>query len=416
MTNTPLNNGKDLPNKIAFRAAWVYPVAQPEFKDGIVAVENGEIQFVGRLDEFDLTQFHVEDLGDGAIIPGLVNAHTHLEFSDLATPLGHAGIKFTDWIRAIVKSRIESNEAPSEKKRLAIQSGIKESLEAGVVGIGEIATMPFAWEDYKGLGLDGCLVFLEQLGSDESFLGDKRNELNQFLDSQTESNFVFGASPHAPYSCHEKLVDQICELAIQKSRIVAMHLAETLPERELLATQTGDFVELLKDFGVWNPENFPTDSRHIYSTLEQLSKTKSLIIHGNYLNDIELDFIANHPEMTIVFCPRTHQYFGHSQYPLNKMRQRSIPVAVGTDSRASNPDLDLFKELKLIASSFPELTTNEILKMGTLNGAEALVMKELGSLSIGKRGVFNFVKQPSDRTSSPDEWLFEPESICRRVV
>jgi len=371
------------------------------------------ISFVGAANEYRPTS-EVTDLGDGAIIPGLVNAHTHLEFSHMTQPLGQLGIKFTDWIRLIVKSRVNS----ADTSHISIQSGVRESLDAGVVAIGEIATMPFDVEDYLAYGLSHCLIFLEQLGSDRSLIDSKRQELDRFLNFDLTHSFLnFGASPHAPYSCNNELVSQICEQAAKQNRIVAMHVAETMEERELLSSQSGDFVELLKDFGVWDAANFLPGLRSIQSTLEQLATTKSLVIHGNYLKADELDFIANHRDMTIVFCPRTHQFFGHLDYPLFEMRKRSIRVAVGTDSRASNPDLNLIEELKLIARSFPELDCNEILKMGTLQGAEALnIDSKLGSLTVGKVAAMSFVhNENEDMSRRPENWLFETSSKARRV-
>ena len=121
--------------------------------------------------------------------------------------------------------------------------------------------------------------------------------------------------------------------------------------------------------------------------------------------------------MSVVFCPRTHRFFGHSKYPLEKLRKRNINVAVGTDSRASNPDLDLFEELKLIADSFPGIGIGQILKMGTFNGAKALgCERKLGSISIGKEAAFSFIESAASSTdASLERWIFSPESICRPV-
>ena len=358
----------------------------------------------------------------GAIAPGWVNAHSHLEFSDLESPLGHPSIRFTDWIRLIVSHRNQSNEHRSKSK--SIEKGLSESFHSGVRLIGEIATSPFDQRDYASLGESSVIAFFfEQLGRNESAFAGQDQELQQFLDQQisiaqkseeTCSN-TFGVSPHAPYSVHPELLKQMCVRAASANRTVAMHVAETTEEIELIENQTGDFVDLLKDFGVWNPESF-----EIGYSIQQVLKTlstvpRSLVVHGNYLTDSELDFIATQSgRMSIVYCPRTHAYFGHSRYPIHKMIERGIQVCVGTDSRASNPDVDLFQELKHIVETFPELDPGQVLAMGTIHGARALGFNDhFGSIEPGKIAALNNVTHPdSAAKGSPLEWMFTAESGC----
>ncbi len=403
-----------------FRSKWVCPVDQPPIENGAVVVSENRIHEVGKFKSVSHDSDNVVDLGQGALIPGLVNAHTHLEFSDIETPLGQPGIRFTDWIRLIVSCRNKANQDDTNQsnKTQRIKRGIEESIRAGVSAIGEIATAPFRAEDYSSDSPICLVTFLEQLGRDVNSFPDKRIELDTHfsLEGKYEGH-TFCASPHAPYSVHPELLNQICEQASSQNRSVAMHIAETVAERELLEHRTGDFVELLKDFGVWNPETFATGCS-ILETLQTLSQVPNvLLIHGNYLNDIELNFIASQSEtMSVVFCPRTHRFFEHSKYPLEELRKRNINIAVGTDSRASNPDLNLFEELKLIADSFPGI--EQILRMGTFNGAKALgCERKLGSISIGKEAAFSYIE--SDDASSTDapleSWIFSPESICRPV-
>lgn len=368
------------------------------------------------------------DLGDGAIIPGLVNAHTHLEFSDLGHPLGRPGINFTDWIRLIVTQRNESNQESNSKglttkKTAAIESGIDESFASGVWAIGEIATLPCQPYAYQNRRRHMALTcFLEQLGRDESTLDQKRNELTDFFAKKSDRKLCdvqFGSSPHAPYSVSPSLLQQICQQSASAGRPIAMHLAETMIERELLEHRTGDFVSLLKDFGVWESASFE-NRMSIRKTLEVLaSAPTSLIVHGNYLNDSELDFVAANAErMSIAFCPRTHHFFGHSAYPLEKMLKRRINVCLGTDSRASNPDLDLLSEAKHIANSFSRLDSRLILEMATLNGAIALgIAQKYGTLTAGKKPALSFIAHPdANSNQSPFEWMFDIESKCSSLI
>jgi len=275
--------------------------------------------------------------------------------------------------------------------------GLEQSARHGVAAIGEIATAPVVLEDYKSaLPCPAALcVFFEQLGSDDAVVEQKIAELSQFFSHAKEVSpvlqFVAAVSPHAPYSVGDKLLDDLVATSIQKRAGVAMHVAETLAEREFVETKTGPFLEMLQSMGVWRPELSECES--------------SLIVHGNYLNGRELDFIAaNRERMSIVFCPRTHAYFDHARYPLEEMLERGINVAVGTDSRASNPDLDLGQELVEIRRRHPEVAPEAILKMGTTGGANALGLDEsFGSLSQGQMAHF-CCRQTAD-TSSPFAWL-----------
>jgi cytosine/adenosine deaminase-related metal-dependent hydrolase len=383
-----------------------------------VTIESQKIVDVDRFNVISTAGVRVIDLGNGAIIPGLVNAHTHLEFSDLESPLGQPGINFTDWIRLVVSSRSETSDR--QTKTDAIAKGLSESFRAGVWAIGEIATSPFRIDDYISKhDRQALLLLFEQLGQDVSILPQREAALTLFLDQQTDDDRerLFGASPHAPYSVHPKLLEQICRQAIAANRPLAMHVAETQAERELLEQQTGDFVSLLQDFGAWNPNSFGTGNS-IADILTVLSRApRSLIIHGNYLTDMELDLIADRSDrMSIVYCPRTHHYFGHPDYPIEAMLERGILVGIGTDSRASNPDLDLFLELKHVAREFRQLDPHAILEMGTLNGAKALgISRRQGSLTVGKQAAMSFVSDPSGFDESPFDWMFSDGSTCTPI-
>jgi cytosine/adenosine deaminase-related metal-dependent hydrolase len=399
-------------------------------ENGAVVVAGTTVLAVGDFKkikkDFLVNDFEIVDLGDGLIVPGWVNAHTHLEFSDIEKPLGFPGIKFTDWIRKIVQRRFqahshESNTDPASSKSHAIESGLQESILAGTRGIGEIATAPFDINDYTRLKapiVTRC--FLEQLGRDQSHYPHQESELTSFL-SQNQLNhqtFKRGASPHAPYSVSGFLFNQIQTISRSAATPVAMHVAETVEERDLLESASGDFVDLLKEFGIWNPADY-TGEMNILSILKWLAEAKhALVVHGNYLNEQELDLIASHPEkMSIAFCPRTHRFFKHAEYPLQKMLDRKINICLGTDSRASNPDLNLFKEAQEVASSFPNLSPDAILEMATINGSKALGLPaSIGTISADHHASLNFISHPEiPLPIRPTDWMFDEASRCTPV-
>ena len=392
----------------SYLADWILPVASPPIANGALVVDDaGRIVFLGERGQMPVgtDETHFES---SVIMPGLVNAHTHLEFSDLEAPLGQPGMEFTQWIGEVIKFRFGSERVAKSE---SIQMGLQQSAGHGVAAIGEIATAPVVLEDYQSaLPCPAALcVFFEQLGSDDAVVEQKIAELEQFFSHAKEvspvQQFVAAVSPHAPYSVVDKLLDGLVATSIQKRAVVAMHVAETLAEREFVETKTGPFLEMLQSMGVWRLEAYG-NYESVMAILAKLSECEtSLIVHGNYLNARELDFIAKNGEkMSVVFCPRTHAYFDHARYPLEEMLERGINVAVGTDSRASNPDLDLCQELVEIHRRHPEVAPETILKMGTANGASALGLCEsFGRLVQGQMAHF-CVRQAAD-TSSPFAWL-----------
>ena len=389
---------------------WVLPVAGPPIQNGAVAIEAGRILAVGSQDEIPVAHptMEVQELPATTIIPGLVNAHTHLEFSDLASPLGYHGISLPDWIRIVVQSRYETSPAD---KRNAISQGLHELVSTGTVAVGEIATPPTNLvADYAASPVHKT-IFLEQLTRNLDLLPQRASEAATHLDQTTLS---MGLSPHAPYSTHAKLVEQLVDAAIENDAPLAMHLAESRDEIELLESRGGRFVEMLKDFGVWNPDSF-SDRDSIDNLIEQLGRHKrSLLIHGNYLTDQQLKRIAE-LGLTIVFCPRTHAWFGHQPYPLSRMLELGINVAVGTDSRGSNPDLNLLEDMKHIATNHPASTPATILEIGTLNGARALgIQDQFGSLEKGKLAALSQI-QSKQQQDSPWWWLTEKSAIAKPV-
>jgi cytosine/adenosine deaminase-related metal-dependent hydrolase len=153
--------------------------------------------------------------------------------------------------------------------------------------------------------------------------------------------------------------------------------------------------------------------RSVREFIEALAAApRSLVIHGNYLTDDEIALAAQHAQrMTVVYCPRTHAYFGHPPYPLARMLAAGVAMAVGTDSRASNPDLSLLEELRQIASRHADVPPAKILELGTLAGARALGWRrELGSLGFFKRADFCVIPIGARNADDPHDLLFDCEA------
>lgn len=338
------------------------------------------------------------ELGPVAMVEGLVNVHTHLEFSGLKEPIPTTG-RFTDWIRNVVKYRRENPELTSA----AISAGIEESWQSGTTIVGEIATVGWSAADYAKADFKGT-IFQEVLGLSPERIQQQTKLAGSHLTGK--SIYSRGISPHAPYSTHLDLVRQSVEISLRTNCPLAMHLAETKPEIELLGAGTGEFREMLIDFGIWSGTQFQTPLKPM-DYLEVLAKApRSLIIHGNYLDDTELKFLASQPQMTLVYCPRTHAAFGHSKHPWRRLMELGGQVAVGTDSRASNPDLSLFAELQFLAARHPDLSQRDLLQIGSRNGRLALGFEPHSGTRIPAD--FTLIRLADSARRSPYPELFDP--------
>jgi len=336
-----------MPTEKAYRARWVVPAESDPIPDATMIVVDGIIA--------DITTNKVptaEDLGSVAIIPGLVNAHAHLEFSHLTTPIRPA-LPFTDWIRAVIQSRQQE-----VSRKSAISLGIEQLVQSGTTAVGEIATSPLSVSLLTECDLEG-VVFQEVIGISKQAAREKGDQLVELLtdNSSRTNNLKLGLSPHAPYSVHPDLLQNIVELSRSKQVPLAI--------RELIAACEGEFRQFLEEMGLW-PGDVWQDLRTIHDYLRLLANADSaLVIHGNDLQADEITYLATQPQMSVVYCPRTHHYFQHSPYPLPQLIESGINVALGTDGRSSSPDLDLWQEVMHVRHIFPAMAPQQLLKLAT---------------------------------------------------
>jgi cytosine/adenosine deaminase-related metal-dependent hydrolase len=255
---------------------------------------------------------------------------------------------------------------------------MRESRAAGVRLIGEITTPPC---QYPGEPDDPQRVsFAEVLGL-SSDRGDERFRAALAFAREDRSA---GWSPHAPYSTSPALIDACIEQSRSQSRPLAMHVAESPTERELLTSATGPMADALRELGVWQDGLFPWGADPLLQLIRRLSRSpRVLLVHGNDLRAAEIEQITRHPHMTVIYCPRTHAFFGYPKHPVAGMLKANVRVALGTDSRASNPDLDLWGEVQFLLLQRSDLSGQDVIRMATANGADALGRSDLGRIAPG---------------------------------
>ncbi len=423
---------------ISLRARWVFPIWGAPLENATVEIAARRISAV-----HDVPGACTIDLGNAAIIPGLVNAHAHLDLSDILAPMQPA-LPFTSWLKTVIGHRRERSQAVIAETRKSgavpapkpVARGQAESAAWGTTTIGDIAGAGWNPAEVSEQG-PAVVPFLEILGlspeqrdaqlerarahlaSSRTRESSTRSAPPEFSRIQLppEVGPVRGLSPHAPYSVHPDLLRGIVDLAVRHRAPVAMHLAETKSELELLSHGTGEFVPFLEALNVWRSDAIPRGSRPLDYFAELARVENALAIHGNYLSDEEIDFLAAHPNISVVYCPRTHAFFKHDPHPWLRLLERGINVAVGTDSRASNPDLGLWNELLFLLAAFPAVDPALLLRAGTWNGAFALGREtETGSLEIGKSADLAIISLAAGTTGDPCSLLFRRENQISAVM
>lgn len=331
------------------------------------------------------------------VIPPIVNAHTHLELSDCAQPLP-AGATFPEWIGKVIAHRAGRDE-PGQ----AVAQGVVEIANSGTVTVADTVPMDQALDAETSFGR---LAFIEYIGLTD----DRVNAAVEHATVTFQRSVVgLGISPHAPYSVRSDMLEQLVRIARQADVPMMMHLAETKEELQLLTDGTGPFADMLRAFGIWQAGLFPRLTLCDY--IDQLTQApRAVFAHGNYFEEDEFQLLATRPNATVVFCPRTHRHFGHSSYPLQAMLDRGINMALGTDSRASNPDLSVWNDAAALLEENAEVPVGSVLGMLTQNGSKAVSGND-ATIEIGARATFSLLQ--SDRSLTDFGTLFRD---CRPVV
>jgi cytosine/adenosine deaminase-related metal-dependent hydrolase len=343
------------------------------------------------------------DLGSVAVLPGLVNAHTHLDLSGAREKIPPAP-DFTAWLRGVIAYR--RSRAPEDVQG-DIREGLAECLRFGTTLVGDISGDGGSWDALADAPLR-AVVFRELLGlpADRAARAGA-DAVTWLVVHQPTPTCRPGVSPHAPYSVR-------CSLFLWAATLgcpAAVHLAESAAEVYLLGHRRGPFVPFLRELGVWAPDGLAEDAEHVLRLFNGLSP--ALFVHGNFLHP-EAPIPANG---SVVYCPRTHAAFRHPPHPWRAFLARGVRVALGTDSLASNPDLDLLAEARFLHRHFPDVPGETLLRMATLSGAEALGWaEETGSLTPGKSADLVAVPLPERDEADPHRLVLGAELPVAKVL
>ena len=356
------------------RARFVVPVSRPPIPNGAVQVRGQRIVAVGPWSDYARLRQPVRDLGDVALLPGLVNAHCHLDYTAMGGEFPPPRV-FSDWLKLITTTKAAWNLADYlDSWRL----GAEMLLRTGTTTVGDIEAVPeLLPQVWDGTPLR-VISFLEMIGitgrrTDPEIL---REAVERALTLKHPRNRA-ALSPHAPYSTLPGLLRLTAAAARRRRWPVAIHVAESALEYAMFTRRVGSMFEWLARSGRDMSDcGGRTPVAHICR--HGLGSDRVMAVHANYLGKGDAALLARHG-MHVAHCPRSHAYFGHDPFPLRRLLKAGVNVCLATDSLASvykrrfeAIELNLFDEMRAAAGSFPWLRAEQILRLTTVNGAHAL--------------------------------------------
>jgi cytosine/adenosine deaminase-related metal-dependent hydrolase len=369
------------------RARVVLPITRPPINDGAVWISGNRIRNVGRGRDLALPAGEpVVDLGETILLPGLVNAHCHLDYTDLADEVGPTK-HFTDWIKTITTAKAGKIYADFA---LAWLRGAQMLLRTGTTTVADIEAVPELLPEVWLATPLRVFSFLEMTGV------KSRREPRLILEaavtkiqSLAPSRGGAALSPHAPYSTMPELLRLSAAAAREHNWRIATHVAESAEEFDMFAHARGEMFDWLKrnerdmaDCGGVSPVQHLERNGFLADNL--------LAVHVNYLSPGDAALLARR-RVSVAHCPRSHAFFQHRRFPREELAGAGVNICLGTDSLASvtklrdRPlELNLFAEMQALARGHPGLSPDEILRMATLNGARALGLEgTIGELAEG---------------------------------
>lgn len=385
-----------MPDTTIHTADWLINPDVAPVAGGAILVRGGIIAATGTRDE--LKRQHavpVVEHPDCAILPGFVNAHTHLELTHfpswrLRTHVEYNPRQFSDWIIQLIKI---TRGLQAEDFRASLVEGVRKCVESGTTAVGDIISRYDLVSSYNVPPLSGRLYF-EALGHDPARFRERLEQAVAAADGVPGGHMTAGLSPHTPYTTAENNLPLIREAALSRALPLAIHVSESQAESAYIFDSSGALAEEFFPFVGW--EQYLVPPRHCSST-ELLDRNglltpATLAIHCVHINLADAHILKQR-NVSVCLCPRSNDRLDVGRAPLALFKKLNIPLALGTDSLASNDSISLWDEMRFALDLFSEdLSPADVFRMVTSGGAAALGLTPLlGSLESGKRADFQIV-------------------------
>lgn len=389
------------------RAKVVVTMDGPPIEDGAVAISDERIIDVGRFTDVSKrnSREEVVDLSEQVLLPGLINAHCHLDYTCLRGRILRQN-SFTDWIRAI---NAEKANLTAEDYVASINEGFAKAKRFGTTTIANLTAFPELVSQVQSP--IRTWWFAELMDVRQPLSAENLNALSIQVSRATKS---WGLAPHAPFTASADLYRCCEEIAQRENVLLTTHLAESREEMSMFRDGKGELYDFLREIGRDMTDcGQATPLKHFVGRLGETSLPVWLLVHVNELSESDFDLLAQTTvNSSVVHCPRSHGYFRHSPFQLQKLRELGFNICLGTDSLASNDDLSLFAEMRVFQREFPDVRPEEVLEMVTVNAARAL--REQDSLGRIRRGfIADLIAVPAYRSASLCEMLLEFDGPVR---
>lgn len=382
-----------------FAASYILPISSPPIEGGAIVVDEGRIVDTGRLERLRREYSgEVKEFPGCVIMPGLVNAHSHLELTHFPSWKLRKGIDYSprtyvDWVIQVIKIRRALTLRELEH---SVMEGIRVSLECGTTSIGEICTDRTLIPLYESVPIGGRL-FIEAIGQEPGGNPSLMGCIESTVSYHCSGKMKVGISPHAPHTLSPDLIRELAAIAAANSIPCAIHLAESREEVSFMHDSGGKIAEVLYPFAGWEafiPSPRRTSSAAYLESLGVLTPNTS-VVHCVHVTPDDIH-ILKRCGVTAILCPRSNERLAVGKAPAALLKRAGVPLALGTDSLASNDSLSLWDEMRFLLNEFPTVfSPEEALEMATMGSARALHLDgEIGSLEKSKRADF-LVVQPS---------------------
>ena len=384
------------------RACSIVTMDGPPVENGAVAISADRIAEVGKFPEISARHSaqEVVDLGEQALLPGLINAHCHLDYTCFRGTIPRQK-SFTDWIRVI---NAEKAKLSPEDYVASINEGFAEAKRFGTSTIANLTAFPELVSHIQSPIRTWWFAELIDL-RDPS----RANEIVDAALEQLKATEHCGLAPHAPFTASANLYRRCEEIAGSKDVLLTTHLAESREEMSMFRGGNGPLYGFLKEIGRDMTDCQQRTPLGQFSEILRDSSTSVgmtenwIVVHLNELADDDFDLLASsRKKFSVIHCPRSHDYFGHSPFQFHKLRELGSNICLGTDSLGSNDDLSLFAEMRAFQKKFPNVRPEDILKMVTVNSAHSLHQENsLGKVRSGF--VADLIAVPCERSTSAFE-------------
>jgi cytosine/adenosine deaminase-related metal-dependent hydrolase len=379
-----------------FSADWIFPVSSAPIKNGVIAVNpDGTIEEV--LTEQKAANLDLEILKyKGAIVPGFINTHCHLELSHMLGQIAEQ-TGLVEFVQRIIKSR----QGDAAEIKTAMYDADQKMFDNGIVAVGDISNQVSS-KEVKENSKIYYHTFIEAMG----FNPDRADAIMDYATGIKQAFEPLPTSivPHAPYSASPQLFERIREAAENDNAVISVHNQETKDENAFFKNKTGGFLDLYQFLGLDISFFEPTAKTSLQTWLPYIKQQKTLLVHNTVSNKADVEFAKDYnSNLYWCLCPQANLYIENVLPDVDLLMGEGVKITLGTDSLASNHQLNILSEMATL-QKHKQVSFEKLLNWATINGAEFLELdQQLGTIEAGKKPGLNLIQLSVDFRIESDQ-------------